>query len=309
MRLAVVIQQMVDAEASGVLFTADPTTGRRDRIVVSAAWGLGESVVGGLVATDEFVVDGDTLAEVGRTVADKTAMTVSTGGGTAQVAVPGGRRRAPVLDAVAVAELAGLGARAAQHFGAPQDVEWVRAPGAFALVQSRPITALPPPAAPPPETWPLPYPGGLYFRASIVEQMPSPLTPLFADLIDPAVTGSIRDLLAQALGRPVPEGDLAFPTINGYAYYFYRTCGLVRMTLMTPRAILALNRSETLGGVRGWRERAHPAYAAVVGTWQAVDLAALSAGELLDGSARSAAAPSTRCSPAPERSGRCGRTR
>ncbi|MFC5061828.1 PEP/pyruvate-binding domain-containing protein [Actinomycetospora atypica] len=281
-RLAVVIQTMVDAEASGVLFTADPTTGRRDRIVVSAAWGLGESVVGGLVATDEFVVDAGTLTEVGRTIADKAEMTVSTGGGTAQVVVPGQRRRAPVLDAAGVSELAGLGARAQQHFGVPQDLEWVRADGAFALVQSRPITALPPPAAPPPETWPLPYPGGLYFRASIVEQMPSPLTPLFADLIDPAVTGSIRDLLAQAFGRPVPEGDLTFPTINGYAYYFYRTRGLLRMTLMTPRAILALNRPETLGGVRGWRERAHPAYTAVVEHWKAVDLATLSAEELLD---------------------------
>ena len=92
--------------------------------------------------------------------------------------------------------------------------------------------------------YPLPYPGGLYFRASIVEQMPSPLTPLFADLIGPAVTGSIRDLLTHALG-PVPEGDIAFPTINGYAYYFYLTRGLVRMTLRTPLAVRALNRPAT----------------------------------------------------------------
>ncbi|MDF2976358.1 MAG: pyruvate phosphate dikinase PEP/pyruvate-binding [Actinomycetospora sp.] len=282
-RLAVVIQRMVDAEASGVLFTAEPTTGRRDRVVVSAAWGLGESVVGGLVATDELVVDRATFAEVGRTVADKTEMTVSTGGGTAQVPVPADRRRAPVLDAAAVGELARLGVRADEHFGAPQDIEWVRADGAFALVQSRPITALPAPTAPPPETWPLPYPHGVYFRASIVEQMPSPLTPLFADLIGPAVTGSIRELLTQAMGRPVPEGDIAFPTINGYAYYFYRTRGLVSLTLRTPLAIRGLNRPEVRGGVRGWRERAHPSYAATVAAWAAEDLAALSSEELLDG--------------------------
>jgi pyruvate,water dikinase len=282
-RLAVVIQRMVDAEASGVLFTAEPTTGRRDRVVVSAAWGLGESVVGGLAATDELVVDRATLAEVGRTVADKTEMTVSTGGGTAQVPVPADRRRAPVLDAAAVGELARLGVRAEEHFGVPQDIEWVRADGAFALVQSRPITALPAPTAPPPQTWPLPYPHGVYFRASIVEQMPSPLTPLFADLIGPAVTGSIRELLAQAMGRPVPEGDIAFPTINGYAYYFYRTRGLISLTLRTPLAIRGLGRPEHRGGVRGWRERAHPAYAAAVAAWAGEDLAALSAEELLDG--------------------------
>ncbi|MHC1560808.1 PEP/pyruvate-binding domain-containing protein [Actinomycetospora sp. C-140] len=282
-RLAVVVQRMVEAEASGVLFTAEPTTGRRDRILISAAWGLGESVVGGLAATDEIVVDKGTLAEVARTVATKTEMTVPTGGGTTQAPVPADRRRTGVLDAAAVAELARLGVRAEEHFGAPQDIEWARSGGAFALVQSRPITALPAPAAPPPETWPLPYPGGAYFRASIVEQMPSPLTPLFADLIDPAVTGSIRELFAQMLGQPVPEGDIAFPTINGYAYYFYRTRGLAWMILRLPRALRGLNRTETRGGVRGWRERAHPAYVAAVAEWTATDPATLSAGELLDG--------------------------
>ncbi|GAA4902199.1 phosphoenolpyruvate synthase [Actinomycetospora succinea] len=282
-RLAVVIQRMVAADASGVLFTADPTTGRRDRIVVSAAWGLGESVVGGLAATDELVVDRATFAEVGRTVAAKTEMTVPTGGGTAQVAVPADRQRAPVLGAAEVGELARLGVRAEEHFGVPQDVEWVRVDGAFALVQARPITALPPPTAPPPTTWPLPYRGGAYFRASIVEQMPSPLTPLFADLIDPAVTGSIGGLFASMLGRPVPAGDIAFPTINGYAYYFYRTRGLLWMTVRLPWALRSLNRPETRGGVRGWRERAHPGYVAVVDVWKAKDLAALSSEELLDG--------------------------
>ncbi|MDD7942609.1 PEP/pyruvate-binding domain-containing protein [Actinomycetospora lutea] len=282
-RLAVVIQRMADAEASGVLFTAEPTTGRRDRIVVSAAWGLGESVVGGLAATDELVVDRATFVEVGRTVAAKTEMTVATGGGTAQVAVPAERQREPVLGAAEVGELARLGVRAEEHFGVPQDVEWVRAGGAFALVQARPITALPPPTDPPPSTWPLPYPGGAYFRASIVEQMPSPLTPLFADLIGPAVTDSIGALFAGMLGRPLPAGDIAFPTINGYAYYFYRTRGLLWMTVRLPWALRALNRPGTRGGVRGWRERAHPAYVAVVAEWTAKDLAALSSAELLDG--------------------------
>ncbi|MEJ2889243.1 PEP/pyruvate-binding domain-containing protein [Actinomycetospora aeridis] len=282
-RLAVVIQRMADAGASGVLFTAEPTTGRRDRIVVSAAWGLGESVVGGLAATDELVVDRATFAEVGRTVAVKTEMTVATGGGTDQVAVPSDRQRVPVLRADEVAELARLAVRAEEHFGVPQDVEWVRVDGAFALVQARPITALPPPTAPPPESWPVPYPGGAYFRASIVEQMPSPLTPLFADLIGPAVTGSIRGLFAEMLGRPVPEGDIAFPTINGYAYYFYRTRGLLWMTVRLPWAARGLTRPETRGGVRGWRERAHPAYAATVAAWSAKELAGLSSAELLDG--------------------------
>ncbi|GAA4547519.1 PEP/pyruvate-binding domain-containing protein [Pseudonocardia xishanensis] len=282
-RLAVVVQRMVEAEASGVLFTADPTTGRRDRIVVSAARGLGESVVGGLVGTDDHVVDKGTFTEVERRIADKAEMTVYADGGTAQVPVPAKRRRTAVLDAAAVGELARLGARAEEHFGAPQDVEWVRAGGEFALVQSRPITALPEPAAAPPRTWPLPYPKGAYFRASIVEQLPDPLTPLFADLIGPAVSDSIRELMAGLLGRSLPEGDILFPTVNGYAYYYYRTAGLVRVTLQTPLAIKALARPGTRGGVRGWREHAHPTYVGTVGRWGTRDLAALTPAELLDG--------------------------
>ncbi|GAA1847247.1 PEP/pyruvate-binding domain-containing protein [Pseudonocardia ailaonensis] len=286
--LAVVIQRMVDADASGVLFTADPTTGRRDRIAIGAAWGLGESVVGGLVSTDDLVVDRVTFAEVSRRIADKAEMTVRTGGGTAQVPVPAQMRRAPVLDPAAAAELARLGARIEEHFGAPQDIEWCRAAGVFAIVQSRPVTALPPPAADPPRDWPLPYRGGLYFRASIVEQMPDPLTPLFADLVDGAVTRALSALFAQIVGGAgVREGDLRFPTVNGYAYYFYRGSGLARLTVRMPLAFRTLRGTDGSGraGIRGWREHAHPEYAGTVASWAVRDLAGMSPAALLDGAA------------------------
>ncbi|QJY46490.1 PEP/pyruvate-binding domain-containing protein [Pseudonocardia broussonetiae] len=285
--LAVVVQRMVDARAAGVLFTADPTTGRRDRAAVSAAWGLGESVVGGTVSTDDLVVDAATGAVVARHVADKAVMTVPGATGTREVAVPPGRRREPVLDDAAAAELVALGVRIAAHFGAPQDVEWVRdTGGAFHVVQARPVTALPEPTGDVPTSWPVPYPGGTYFRASIVEQMPDPLTPLFADLVDGSVTRSLGELMATALGDPLREGDLAFPTVNGYAYYFYRNAGLVRMTLRTPQAVRALSGpggSTARGGVTAWRETAHPAYAAAVAEWADRDPALLTAAEVLDG--------------------------
>lgn len=285
--LAVVVQRMVDARAAGVLFTADPTTGRRDRAAVSAAWGLGESVVGGTVSTDDLVVDAATGAVVSRHVADKAVMTVPGATGTHEVPVPPGRRRAPVLDDAAAAELVALGVRIAAHFGAPQDVEWVRdADGAFHVVQARPITALPEPTGEVPTTWPVPYPGGTYFRASIVEQLPDPLTPLFADLVDGSVTRSLGELMATALDSPLREGDLAFPTVNGYAYYYYRNTGLLRMTLRTPQAIRALSGpggSTARGGVTAWRETSHPAYVAAVAGWADRDPALLTAAEVLDG--------------------------
>src|SRR5664279_2594394 len=76
--LAVVVQQMVLADAAGVMFTANPTNGRRDETVVSAAWGLGESVVSGTVTTDDIVVEKKTGQVRTRTTADKTVMTVYT---------------------------------------------------------------------------------------------------------------------------------------------------------------------------------------------------------------------------------------
>ena len=200
-RLAVVVQRMVEAEAAGVMFTANPANGRRDQTVISAAWGLGESVVSGTVTTDDMVVDAGTGRVLSRRTADKEVMTVYGEHGTKEQPVPAARRREPVLDDRDAAELAGYGTRIAEHFGGPQDIEWARAGDGFFILQSRPITALPEPAADVPDTWPVPYPKGLYFRASIVEQMPDPLSPLFADLIDGSVSRSLRALMARPSAR------------------------------------------------------------------------------------------------------------
>ncbi|WP_461189323.1 PEP/pyruvate-binding domain-containing protein [Arthrobacter sp. Z4-13] len=283
-RLAVVIQQMVEAEAAGVMFTANPANGRRDQTVVSAAWGLGESVVSGTVSTDDVTVDAGTGSVVSRQTADKEVMTVYAENGTREQPVAAARRREPVLDDRAAAELAGYGQRIADHFGAPQDIEWARAGGQFFILQSRPITALPEPAADTPETWPLPYPKGLYFRASIVEQLPDPLTPLFADMIDGSVARSLQSLLAQAVGRNViRDGDIRLPTVNGYAYYYYRSSGMWRLMGKSLTAVGALARGKAHMGVSGWREFSHPRYERVIRDWSAKPVGELSGEELLAG--------------------------
>ena len=126
-----------------------------------------------------------------------------------------------VLDDTAAVELARLGAAIAAHFGAPQDIEWARAGGEFAIVQSRPITALPEPEGPTPTDWPVPD-DALYVRASIVEQLPDPLTPLFAELVGPSVSRTLPTLMRDFLGADaVRDGEITLPTINGYAYYRY----------------------------------------------------------------------------------------
>ena len=201
--LAVVVQEMVEAEAAGVMFTANPANGRRGEAVIGGAWGLGESVVSGSVTTDDIVVDKESGRVISRETADKGIMTVYTESGTEERPVPEARRRQPVLDDEAAAALTRYGARIEAHYGVPQDIEWALAGGEFFIVQSRPITALPEPMADPPTDWSVPDPKAMYARASIVEQMPDPLSPLFADLIEGAVVRSLRKLMDEFQGRQV----------------------------------------------------------------------------------------------------------
>jgi phosphohistidine swiveling domain-containing protein len=283
-RLAVVIQQMVESDSAGVMFTANPANGRRDQVVVSAAWGLGESVVSGAVTTDDIVVDAAAGRIQSRLTADKEVMTAYSKDGTAEQPVPEPKRREPVLDDAAAAALARQGTAIAEHFGSPQDIEWARADGEFFIVQARPITALPEPSADTPTAWELPYPKGLYFRASIVEQLPDPLSPLFADLIDGSVTRSLKALLREAVGSDVVrEGDVALPTINGYAYYYYSSTGMWRVMGKSLTAVAALARGKAHMGIRGWRDHSHPRYRGIVKSWAPKPLKDLPASELFKG--------------------------
>ncbi|MGN9781696.1 PEP/pyruvate-binding domain-containing protein [Nonomuraea sp. ZG12] len=138
--LAVVVQALVDADAAGVMFTANPVTGDRAETVINASWGLGEAVVGGQVTPDTIVVSAGKITQT-RT-GDKAVMTVRTPDGTHERPTPEELRHAPVLTEPQALELAALGARVQELYGAPMDVEWARSGGAFAIVQARPITAI-----------------------------------------------------------------------------------------------------------------------------------------------------------------------
>src|SRR4029077_13609741 len=86
--LAVVVQQLLTADAAGVLFTANPVNGRRDQMVIDGAWGLGEAVVSGQVTPDHWVVDAGTGAILEAHVAVKEVMTIRQETGTVLVPVP-----------------------------------------------------------------------------------------------------------------------------------------------------------------------------------------------------------------------------
>jgi pyruvate,water dikinase len=145
-RIAVLVQQLVLADVSGVVFSANPLTGRRDEAVVNASWGLGESVVGGSVTPDTYVVrttggqDGWAIAERG--VAEKRRMTVAVAGGTREVDVPRLLWSRPALEDRQIVELARLARDLEAAMGWPVDLECAYRDEVLYLLQCRPITTL-----------------------------------------------------------------------------------------------------------------------------------------------------------------------
>ncbi len=139
--IAVVVQRMIDAEKSGVMFTAHPSTDE-DILIIEAAWGLGEAVVSGTVTPDQYELDRTTGEVRDRTIATKTRQVIRDPetGETVETDVPPDKRDATVLSPAELGELYELGDEIAAHYGNPQDVEWAIEGGEVYLLQSRPIT-------------------------------------------------------------------------------------------------------------------------------------------------------------------------
>jgi pyruvate,water dikinase len=141
-QIAVLVQQLVPADVSAVVFSANPVTGSLAEIMINASWGLGESIVGGTVTPDTFIVRKSDLALTGRIVADKQRMTVSVPGGTDEVDVPRFLRGQASLSDEQVIEMAQLGLTLEATMNFPVDIECAYAGGKLYLLQCRPITTL-----------------------------------------------------------------------------------------------------------------------------------------------------------------------
>jgi phosphoenolpyruvate synthase/pyruvate phosphate dikinase len=141
--MAVVVQIMVEARTSGVMFTRSPTTGDRSVVTIEAAWGVGSAVVGGEVTPDRWVL-GKITGEISvREISDKHIQHVAAAaGGIEAVEVSEERRRVPCLSDEQLQRLRELARRIERHYGRAQDIEWAidRASGAILLLQSRPET-------------------------------------------------------------------------------------------------------------------------------------------------------------------------
>lgn len=184
--MAVLVQRMLRVEAAGVAFTANPVTGARDEVVISAVPAVGEQLVSGESRAEEWVV---------------------------QAGAPT-RLRAPVeaLTPAQVLEVADVARRVADHFGAPQDVEWAFEDGVLHVLQARPMTALPEPV-----TWEPPNPNVAWVRNfRIGEWLPEPVTPLFTSLVLPSMESAMAEQGQRWWANPM-LGRHAL--VNGWCFY------------------------------------------------------------------------------------------
>jgi phosphohistidine swiveling domain-containing protein len=277
--LAVVVQSLVSADAAGILFTANPMNGRRDQMLINASWGLGEAVVGGLVTPDSLTLEVTSFRVIGREIGEKLVQTVQVDGGTAERSIPKNLRRLPVLSDEQATELAQFGLQIETLFGMPMDIEWALASGVFAIVQARPITALPEPEPSPPTEWKLPKGAYAAMRNNIIELMTDPLMPLFKSFGLRAINTSMNRYMVGFLGDTGVLPGEPIIAVNEYAYYNGSVkFGPMLKVILDSRGILKRMFS---GAVERWTEEGRPHYLETVEMWEKSDWQALSATELL----------------------------
>ena len=277
--IAVVVQKMVPAEAAGILFTVNPINGNRNQMLISASWGLGEAIVGGLVSPDNLTIDKISGKVIERQTGKKTVQTVPLNGGTREQPVPEHLQEAPVLNNTQAKELAELGVQIEAIYGMPMDIEWAYADGQFVILQARPVTALPEPEPPAPIEWKLPKGAYAAMRNNIVELMTDPLTPLFKTFGLHAVNTSMKRLMDGFLGDiGLLPGEMII-AVNEYAYYN----GSVKFGPMLKVMLDAggIMKRMFTGAVERWTEEGLPRYIEIVKTWEAAQWQELSSAELV----------------------------
>ncbi len=186
--MAVVVQRMVDARSSGIMFTTDPVSGKKDRIIIESSWGLGESIASGLVTPDRFICDKRSVRQVERTINRKVTGIFLSPDGSRSVTIDANRQVSPSLSRGEIAKVARMGKRIEEHFNAPQDVEWAIEGEDVCLLQSRPITNL----APDPDT--------LWTRAYGDEYWSDITSPLFFSLMGELLTRYVNHEGSEIMG-------------------------------------------------------------------------------------------------------------
>ena len=140
--LSAIVQEMVQSEKAGVLFSVNPVSNRRSELMIEAAYGLGEVVVSGSVTPDTYVVDKDSFEILKKDIAKQTWMVMKHKGENAKAEIKDEMQEKQKLPDEKIVELAKIGVKLEEHYEFPQDAEWAYADGEIYIVQSRPITTL-----------------------------------------------------------------------------------------------------------------------------------------------------------------------
>ena len=213
--LAVIVQEMVPSDVSGVLFTANPLTGLRSETVIDATFGLGEALVSGQVEPDHYVVDTPGNRIASKRLGNKEISTRGKSGGGVETKRED-RSGQQALTDEQILQLAELGRSVQHEYGFPQDVEWAFADGKLYVLQARPITSL----------YPIPEqsldPLKIWFSFGAVQGMLQPLTPLGQDSVRLVLAGA-----AALFGFRLNHETIDFARVAGERLWI-RVDGLVR---------------------------------------------------------------------------------
>jgi pyruvate,water dikinase len=199
-RMAVVVQQQVACDRAGVGFSINPVSGRIQRMVIDANYGLGESVVAGECEVDHFELDKKTLQIVERHIGHKEHMVAPTPAGVEERRIPPERADQPCVSDEQVQAIGQVLRRVEEHYGWPQDIEWGWKEATLYLFQSRPVTTIQP----------------RWTRDEAAERFPNPMTPLTWDFISVAFRKSLPHSMA-LMGLPPLQGDW-FALFDNYVY-------------------------------------------------------------------------------------------
>jgi pyruvate,water dikinase len=142
--VAVVVQKMIQSEISGICFTVHPVTKDKNQIIIEAAWGLGEAIVGGHVTPDSYVIDKRNwkILDVNISEQEKMIVRKKSGIGNTWKKIPNRLQKRQKLNGKQIVELAKLCTKIEKHYKFPCDIEWAMEKGKFYVLQSRPITTL-----------------------------------------------------------------------------------------------------------------------------------------------------------------------
>ncbi|MCB1750821.1 MAG: phosphoenolpyruvate synthase [Gammaproteobacteria bacterium] len=255
---AVLVQRMVNADAAGVAFSADPIGGHRQRCVISSCFGIADALVAGAAAADVHHVD-RTGAIVQRQIAHKPSMQqLSPQGGVVTVALAGDKSDSAAIGDTQIVAVAELARRAARHFNRPQDIEWAVAGDALWLLQSRPITTLNNVADADGETI-------IWDNSNIVESYSGVTTPLTFSFIRQAYEAVYLELvrLLGVPGRSISAQRHLFANMLGLIQgrVYYNLLNWYRVLAMLPG--FSLNRG-FMDQMMGVGEALPPAFVADV---------------------------------------------